>query len=108
MSVSSLSLLLYVRSMRPRPGKKPQTESAKNIQSAIALTCAVCEKLERRYDDSVLHIKEVLELRLPSIRGKIFELHKAQEYRDETIEALYLHRRSHRLRMRRARDQKAA
>ena len=70
--------------------------------------CSQCEYLERQYEGAITHIRDVLGTRFQSLRDKICELQKWQESRNEAIEALYAHKRLHRLSPRHAPGQNAA
>lgn len=76
--------------------KKPASPT--NLSSAEPGTaaCRCCEALERRYQDTISRIREVLETRFQSVEEKIYELRKWQEMRDDAIEVFYSHRRRHR------------
>ena len=80
---------------RPMPRKKPA--SFTNTEHPLAAACPRCEALERRYDNVIAQIRELLDRRFPSPKEKVRDLHRWQEYRDEAIEELYEHKRMHRI-----------
>lgn len=84
------------------PKKQPAASNRKKYP------CPQCEYLERQYEGTITHVREVLGTRFQSLRDKVRELHKWQESRDEAIEALYAHKRIHRLSPRHAPGQNAA
>lgn len=85
------------------PPKKQSAASNSN-----GYPCPQCEYLERQYEHAVNRIREVLGTRFQGLADKIRDLRKWQESRDEAIEALYAHKRKHRLAPGHALGQKAA
>ncbi len=73
------------------PGKKPPAAS-----DTEGYSCAQCEYLQQQYERAITHISEALGSRFQSLSDKVRELQKWQESRDEAIEALYAHKRTHR------------
>lgn len=76
--------------------------------SSKACSCPQCEYLERQYEGAISHIREVVGTRFQNLSDKIRELRKWQESRDEAIEVLHAHKRTHRLSHRHAQGQNAA
>lgn len=88
--------------------KEPATSSSAEAENPLPAACPRCGDLERWYDDTVRHIRDVLETRFQGLREKVRELHRWQDTRDEAIEAFYAHKRTHRVQVWNARGRNVA
>jgi archaellum component FlaC len=57
--------------------------------------CPDCERLERKYRRTISEIYAVVDGKFNTVREKLRELARWQDVRDEAVEALYEHKKTH-------------